>query len=125
MTIESLLSQAECHPEYFPQATPDQVSAVVRIARTRVANLKIALKPIRAIRNMLLAHLDATLIHDPTRMAEHTRVTFTDLNQVFFFAGNILNEVAVKFRDTMADFDFVDGLRKRSSTRRGSKVRSD
>jgi hypothetical protein len=108
MTIEHLLSQAEAHGEIFQHATPAQVKEVIRIARTQIVNLDQTLKLIRQKRNRLIAHLDPTVVRDPAKIAAQTRVTFSDLNRILGTAGDILNEVSAKFRNTTAVFDLVD-----------------
>ena len=47
-------------------------------------------------------------MHDSARLAAETQVTFSDLNLVFGTAGNILSEIAAKFRGTTAVREFVD-----------------
>jgi len=109
ITIGRLLSLAEKNPKIFRHRTAAQVSAIVKTALYQIAGLEAPLKRINAKRNRVIAHLEQTAVHDPAKVEAATRLTFSDLNGVFFFAEGILNELAGAFRDTAASFDLVGG----------------
>jgi hypothetical protein len=109
ITIERLLALAEANPQIFRLRSATQVAAIVQTARNQLAGLEAPLKKIHAKRNRIIAHLEQTAIHDPAKVEAATRVTFSDLNEVFLFAEGILNELAGAFRDTAASFDLVGG----------------
>jgi hypothetical protein len=107
MTIESLLDTAEEHPDAFPHATPEEFRAIIGVARAHIKNLDSQLKPIRAKRNRVLAHADPTIIINPEKLAKEVKVTFSDLNQIFFFSGNILNEISRTFKDATSIMEII------------------
>jgi hypothetical protein len=109
ITVERLLSLAEANPQIFIHRTAPQVTAIIDTARAQLAILESPLKQIYAKRNRIIAHLEQTTVHDPAKVEAATRVTFSDLNEVFFFAEGILNELAGAFRDTSASFDLIGG----------------
>jgi hypothetical protein len=109
ITVGRLLALAEANPQIFRHRTAAQVAASVKIARNQIASMKAPLKRIHAKRNRVIAHLEQTAVHDPAKVEAATRVTFSDLNEVFFFAEGILNELAGAFRDTTASFDLIGG----------------
>lgn len=108
LTVEDLLSRAEELRTSFAHGTPSQVEAVVKVARSQIASLAPQLKKIRAKRSRVLAHLDRTVIDNPEKLARAVALTFSDLNLIFNTAGNILNEVSVKFRDASTLYDLID-----------------
>ena len=108
-SLLALLALAEANPQIFQHRTATQVSAIVQTARNQLGGLEAPLKRIHAKRNRVIAHLEQTSVHDPAKVEAATRVTFSDLNEVFFFAEGILNELAGSFRDTAASFDLVGG----------------
>lgn len=107
ITIERLLSLAEKNPQIFGNRTQAQVDAIIQIARNQIASLDAPRRRIHAKRNRVIAHLEQTVVHDPAKAEAATRVTFSDLNEVFAFAESILNELAGAFRDTAASFDLI------------------
>jgi hypothetical protein len=109
ITVARLLSLAEANPQIFVRRNLDQVNAIIETARKQLAMLEAPLKLIHAKRNRVIAHLEQTAVHDPAKVEAATCVTFSDLNEVFFFAEGILNELASAFRDTTASFDLIGG----------------
>jgi hypothetical protein len=83
------------------------MEAVVKIARTQIANLNAPLKKIRAKRNRVLAHVDQAIVRDPAKLARQVELTFSDLNLVLNTGGSILNELSVKLRDSSPLYDMI------------------
>ena len=108
MTIEYLLERAAECSNAFHKATPDQITAIIGIARKQIAGLASPLTSVRAKRNRFLAHLDPTIVRDPERLAKECQVTFSDLNLIFETAGSILNEVSVGYNETSTLFELID-----------------
>ncbi|MGB6875890.1 MAG: hypothetical protein WBD87_07625 [Candidatus Acidiferrales bacterium] len=99
MTVQYLLERAqECSTD-FQRATPEQVSALIRDACTDIRGIADSLKPLRAKRNRILAHVDSTIVGDPGRLAKETKVTFGDLDRIFGAGGKIVNTISGAFRD--------------------------
>jgi hypothetical protein len=109
MTIEGLLATAEEHCSAFEHAAPEEVQAIVQIARVQIGNLDRPLKLVRAKRNRILAHSDPTIITDPARLEKEVKVTLPDLNQIFFVAGSVLNEISRVFKDTTSIMEIIGG----------------
>jgi hypothetical protein len=107
MTVEYLLDRAEELKTSFPNATAGQVEAVVDIARGQIVSLGDSLKKIRAKRNRVLAHVDPAIVSSPEKLAKQVELTFSDLNLVLNTAGNILNEISVKFRDGWSLYEML------------------
>lgn len=107
MTVEYLLDRAEELKTSFPNATAGQVEAVVDIARGQIVSLGDSLKKIRAKRNRVLAHVDPAIVSSPEKVAKQVELTFSDLNLVLNTAGNILNEISVKFRDGWSLYEML------------------
>ena len=108
MTIEYLLARAEELKQSFPNASPTQVEAVVKIARGQIqGTLEAPLTKIRAKRNRVLAHSDPTIIRNPGKLTKEVELTFSDLNAVLNVAGIVLNEVSVAFRDTSPLYEMI------------------
>jgi hypothetical protein len=94
ITVGRLLSLAESNPQIFRHRTATQVSAIVQNARNELACLDAPLNRIRAKRNRVIAHMEQTIVHDMAVVEAETRVTFSDLNEVFLFTEGILNGLA-------------------------------
>lgn len=107
MTVEYLLDRPEELKTSFPNATAGQVEAVVDIARGQIVSLGDSLKKIRAKRNRVLAHVDPAIVSSPEKLAKQVELTFSDLNLVLNTAGNILNEISVKFRDGWSLYEML------------------
>jgi len=105
MTVEYLLNRAEELKSSFGNATAEQVEEVIKIARRQVASLHDPLKKIRAKRNRVLAHVDPSIVSSPEKLAKQVELTFSDLNIVFGFGGQILNDVSLAFRGASQVFE--------------------
>lgn len=107
MTIPYLLERAkECSAD-FQKATPEQVSALALDANRDILAIAAALKPLRAKRNRILAHVDPTIVCDPEKLEAETKITFGDLDGIFGTAGKILNNVSVAFRDNSSILEIM------------------
>jgi hypothetical protein len=105
--VLQLLVLTEKNPALFKNRTAAQVSAIVNIARNQIAGINDSLQAINARRNRVIAHLESTAVRDPQKLEAETAVTFSDLNKVFTFAADILNEVSVALRDISPMFDAI------------------
>jgi hypothetical protein len=99
LNIEFLLDRTSGCASFFQNAGPDQLSAIVATSRTQIANLATHLMPIRARRNRIIAHADSTIVRDPTKLAQLTQITFSNLNAIFGTAAHILNDISVAYKD--------------------------
>jgi len=107
VTIPQLLVLCEKNPTLFKSRSTEQVIASVTIARNQIAGIRDSLEAVNARRNRVIAHLESTAVRDPQKLEAETAVTFSDLNKVFAFAGNMLNEVSVALWDITPMFDAI------------------
>ncbi len=108
MSIEYLLGVASQYSDSFQRATPQQVERITQTSREKIGKQLIALEALNSKRNRILAHMEPTIVSDPQRLAQKTRVTFKDLEAIFKTAGEILNELSVAYRDTTSLLELLD-----------------
>jgi hypothetical protein len=68
VTVKSLLDAAQSQAGMFKHGTPQEVSAAVKEAETRVAALVPILKSVQDRRNQALAHLDSRTVTNPAAL---------------------------------------------------------
>ena len=73
MTVHYLLENAEALKNSLPHGTPEQLESVVGVARTQISALADPLCRIRAKRNRVLAHVDLTIISNPSQTCSRSR----------------------------------------------------
>ena len=97
------------HPKMFKYGTPEDVSAAVTDAETRIASLDQILKSVQARRNQALAHLDPSAVTDPASLNANAKLTLAELERVFEETGAILNEFSRLWQDTTFIIRLIDG----------------
>jgi hypothetical protein len=107
MTVESLLDITEKQEGMFQYAAPDEVREIVKTAREQIEELADPLKPVRAKRNRILAHSDATIVRDPVALEKEVKVTWAGLNRIFTAAGEILNELSRVLNDVTSILEVI------------------
>ena len=116
VTMKSLLETAKSQAGLFEYGSPQEVSAAVSDAESRIAGLLPILKSVQDRRNQALAHLDPRTVKDPTNLDINAKLTLSDLEKVFAETGIILNEFSRLWKDTtsmmelIGDDDFTSAL---------------
>ena len=108
VTVKSLLEMAQSKAGMFKYGTPQEVSAAVKEAETRIAALVPILKSVQERRNQALAHLDPKTVTNPAGLDVEAKLTLADLEKVFAETGAILNEFSRLWQDTTSIMRFID-----------------
>lgn len=109
MTVEYLLGLASQHAGSFQKATPAEVKKITDNCRSKIDELRPALKPLETKRNRILAHRDPTIATDRQKLIAQTEVKIADLERAFETASEILDRVSVAFSNTSHAYDLLEG----------------
>jgi hypothetical protein len=108
VTVKSLLDAAQSQTGVFKHGTPQEVSAAIEEAKTRIAAIVPILKSVQDRRNQALAHLDPRTVTNPAGLDATAKLTLVDLERVFAESGAILNEFSRLWLDTTSIMNLID-----------------
>jgi len=108
VTVKSLLNVARSQAGKFKFGSPQEVSAVVKEAESRIAALIPILKSVQDRRNQALAHLDPRTVTNPEELDANAKLTVADLERIFEETGSVLNEFALLWQDVTSIMQLID-----------------
>jgi HEPN superfamily AbiU2-like protein len=107
ITVATLLSIAEQHPELFKKGTESEVLKAAKECRNLVANLEVPLASIKRRRDEALAHLDAKSVMNPGGLKRTAPLTITEIEKIFHDTETILKKMDYLFRATIGDLKYL------------------
>jgi hypothetical protein len=107
VTVQTLLERAKLEAASFKNGTPEQVSAAVEDAESRIARLQDILKSVQKRRHEAIAHLDKRTVIDPVGLATRAKLTISDLEKVFAETNTILNKLSALWNGVFGDLTLI------------------
>jgi hypothetical protein len=93
-SIPWLLTQAKNRHHEFKNSNATELDEAIREARQVCVAKASVLAALKHRRDRWLTHLDRKTIRDPAQFAQHAKLTYTELEDLFNAAIGILNEMA-------------------------------
>ena len=107
MTVMTLLSIAERHPELFKKGARGEVLAAAKECRKLMTSLQGPLASIKRRRNEALAHLDARSVISPGGLKQTAPLTIAEIEKIFDNTEGILQKIDYLYCATVGDLKYL------------------